>query len=82
MNNFETHDAATDLAAGRTAYSLAREVLGLRAQAAELREELEETAAHLKRYMGFAEALGRAEGAGGYQPRPEGRPIKCPPKAK
>lgn len=34
------HEAATDLAAGRTAYSLAREVLGLRAQVAELRQEL------------------------------------------
>ena len=42
MNNFEIHDAATDLAAGRTAYSLAREVLGLRAQVAELRREREE----------------------------------------
>ncbi|ERS88827.1 hypothetical protein [Halomonas sp. PBN3] len=40
MNNFETHDAATDLADGRTAYSLAREVLGLRAQVEELRRTL------------------------------------------
>ena len=42
MNNFETHDAATDLAAGRTAYSLAREILGLRTQVAALRQEREE----------------------------------------
>lgn len=39
MNNFQIHDAATELAAGRTAYSLAREVLGLRAQVAELRTQ-------------------------------------------
>lgn len=40
MNNFEIHDAAIAMAAGRTAYSLAREVLGLRAQVAELRDTL------------------------------------------
>lgn len=40
MNNFEIHDAAIAMAAGRTAYSLAREALGLRAQIAELRDTL------------------------------------------
>lgn len=40
MLNTSAEDAATAMAAGRTAYSLAREVLGLRAQVAELRDTL------------------------------------------
>ncbi|RCV89692.1 hypothetical protein [Billgrantia montanilacus] len=32
MNKVDIHDAATQLAAGRTAYSLARELLGVRAE--------------------------------------------------
>ncbi len=39
MNNIEIHDAATQLAAGRTTYSLARELLGVRAELAQLRTE-------------------------------------------
>lgn len=37
MNNIEIHDAATQLAAGRTTYSLARELLGVRAELAAAR---------------------------------------------
>lgn len=37
MNEPQLHDAATELAAERTAHSLAREVLGLRAEIEECR---------------------------------------------
>lgn len=42
MNNYEINDAATALVDGRTAYSLARELIGTRTALAEARAELEE----------------------------------------
>lgn len=63
MNNVEIHDAATQLAAGRTTYSLARELLGVRAELAQLRTEATDTSLLRGAYVRACEELSELKAA-------------------